>query len=446
MTVRNVVPSTDNAQDLGKTDARWQDVYLAGDITDGTNAASAAEIVSGLSDSRTPTAHKTTHATGGADALSASDIGAEEAGAAATVAGNLTSHTENTSNPHSVTYTQAGAPALAHGHGGTSDGSKLSQANTHESADTDSATSALHHTIGTGANNAAAGNHTHSGLVPSGGTDGQVLAKASNDDYDTEWAICGGGDMLSGLVNAEVTIDSAATMTVGKMHLVTDSGTPVNYTLTLPAVSGNTGKFIGIRVSAAATKLFTVDGDGSEVIWTIGGAVANRIYVAGESAVFLCDGTRWQVIHETLRMLSFHAHQTNAQSISASTATKVTLDTERFDIGGCFDSTTNNRFTPTAPGIYSFGCAVSIASISADKNVWCGIRINGSTTYWSQAQSISVNGMNPSAAGSLLFALNGTSDYVDLVVYHSDTGAKNTMVDTGQRCWLFGHRVCRETS
>jgi hypothetical protein len=38
---------------------------------------------------------------------------------------------------------------------------KLAQANTHESADTDTATSSLHHTIGTGANQAAAGNHTH---------------------------------------------------------------------------------------------------------------------------------------------------------------------------------------------------------------------------------------------------------------------------------------------
>ncbi|MEE4238747.1 MAG: hypothetical protein V2I51_18655 [Anderseniella sp.] len=41
---------------------------------------------------------------------------------------------------------------------------KLSQANTHESADTDTATTALHHTIGTGANQAAAGNHTHAQL------------------------------------------------------------------------------------------------------------------------------------------------------------------------------------------------------------------------------------------------------------------------------------------
>jgi hypothetical protein len=40
-------------------------------------------------------------------------------------------------------------------------GNKLAQANTHETADTDSATSSLHHTIGTSATQAAAGNHAH---------------------------------------------------------------------------------------------------------------------------------------------------------------------------------------------------------------------------------------------------------------------------------------------
>lgn len=37
----------------------------------------------------------------------------------------------------------------------------LAQSNTHASADTDSSTAALHHTLGTGANQAAAGNHSH---------------------------------------------------------------------------------------------------------------------------------------------------------------------------------------------------------------------------------------------------------------------------------------------
>lgn len=57
---------------------------------------------------------------------------------------------------------QAEATYLTHAHDGTArNGSKLVQANTHQSPDTDTATTALHHTIGTGANQGAAGNHTH---------------------------------------------------------------------------------------------------------------------------------------------------------------------------------------------------------------------------------------------------------------------------------------------
>ena len=61
---------------------------------------------------------------------------------------------------------QAEATFLNHSHNGTTrNGPKLTQANTHQSADTDTATSALHHTIGTGANQGAAGNHTHGSTV-----------------------------------------------------------------------------------------------------------------------------------------------------------------------------------------------------------------------------------------------------------------------------------------
>ncbi|HEY6019035.1 MAG TPA: hypothetical protein VIY48_03820 [Candidatus Paceibacterota bacterium] len=58
---------------------------------------------------------------------------------------------------------QAEATLLVHTHDGATarHGSKLTQANTHQSVDTDSGATAIHHTIGTGANQGAAGNHTH---------------------------------------------------------------------------------------------------------------------------------------------------------------------------------------------------------------------------------------------------------------------------------------------
>lgn len=60
---------------------------------------------------------------------------------------------------------QTHAAQRTHDHSGSGSdptrGVKLAQANTHQSADTDTATTAIHHTLGKGANQAAAGNHTH---------------------------------------------------------------------------------------------------------------------------------------------------------------------------------------------------------------------------------------------------------------------------------------------
>lgn len=58
---------------------------------------------------------------------------------------------------------QANAALKTHDHSGTGarPTPKLIQDNTHESPDTDSSPTALHHTLGTGPNQAARGNHTH---------------------------------------------------------------------------------------------------------------------------------------------------------------------------------------------------------------------------------------------------------------------------------------------
>lgn len=58
---------------------------------------------------------------------------------------------------------QEHVPLLTHDHSGTGSRAtgKLRQENTHEQADTDSSPTAIHHTLGKGANQAAPGNHTH---------------------------------------------------------------------------------------------------------------------------------------------------------------------------------------------------------------------------------------------------------------------------------------------
>lgn len=62
---------------------------------------------------------------------------------------------------------------------------QLTQANTHQSPDTDSATSALHHTLGSGANQAAAGNHSHVGGGGGGGTWTATVVKTTDEDVES---------------------------------------------------------------------------------------------------------------------------------------------------------------------------------------------------------------------------------------------------------------------
>lgn len=92
-------------------------------------------------------------------------------------------------------------------------GNKLAQANTHESPDTDSATSALHHTLGTGANQAAAGNHTHA----------QLHDAATVLDTDTiDFGIS--GQQITGSVRLQMSVTSDAS----GVRLSGDSASPGN--------------------------------------------------------------------------------------------------------------------------------------------------------------------------------------------------------------------------
>lgn len=72
-----------------------------------------------------------------------------------------------------VTALQENAAKANHNHSGSASnpaaGPRLSQANTHENADTDDGFTSIHHTLGTGAFQAAPGDHTHDFNDPNSG-------------------------------------------------------------------------------------------------------------------------------------------------------------------------------------------------------------------------------------------------------------------------------------
>jgi len=190
------------------------------------------------------------------------------------------------------------------------------------------------------------------------GTDGQVLSADSTEALGVAWVDSGGQfDLLSDLVSTEVSVTGATTATISRMHVCTDSGSPADYTLTLPAAAtAGAGSLIGIRVSDAMTKLVTIDGNSTEEI----DGETTRVMWSGESAVLLCDGTGWsKIAGKTIPMVAVLSETASAQAIADSTYVQLTFSSSPIDVGGMAD-TANNRITIRRGGNYRLATRVSI--------------------------------------------------------------------------------------
>jgi hypothetical protein len=113
---------------------------------------------------------------------------------------------------------------------------------------------------------------------------------------------------------------------------------------------------------------------------------------------------------------AFSAYQSSAQTIPATTWTKISLQTKQFDTNTNFDATTNYRFTPTVAGYYFMNGCVAPTGTSAA--LISAIYKNGSEAKQGSANAppaaISAN----SIVSGLIY-LNGSTDYVELWIYMS---------------------------
>jgi len=155
-----------------------------------------------------------------------------------------------------------------------------------------------------------------------------------------------------------VSVTTTATLTIGKHHVC--SGTTADYTITLPAVSGNEGRLISVEMSGALTKLVTVDGNASE---TIDGATT-RIMWASETAILLCDGTQWtKVAGKSIPMQGYLYANSFTQLFAAATATKLQLAS--FSGNPFLNDAANYQIKIPRVGRYSLSYSIHYSSTNA---------------------------------------------------------------------------------
>ena len=130
---------------------------------------------------------------------------------------------------------------------------------------------------------------------------------------------------------------------------------------------------------------------------------------------------------------AFEATISSTQAVTLNAITKVQLNTESFDIGSCFDSSTNYRFTPNVAGKYFIYGQIYFYNTAGANTVQRGdarIYKNGSA-HRSQLSGVSDypdSTFNEAAAtATAIIDFNGTTDYIELFVYAAGSSGTPTL-------------------
>ena len=112
---------------------------------------------------------------------------------------------------------------------------------------------------------------------------------------------------------------------------------------------------------------------------------------------------------------------------TSATMTKVQINAEVFDTDGCYDHTTNYRFTPTTAGKYlMYGQVFASTGTNNMYNHGSAFFKNGSIYRQSYVDLYASTGNGASEFFSCVIDLNGSTDYVEMYVRTIDTSGNPT--------------------
>lgn len=139
----------------------------------------------------------------------------------------------------------------------------------------------------------------------------------------------------------------------------------------------------------------------------------------------------------TPTQVGFMAYIPTNQSIPNNTETKIDLNTESYDIGSVFNTSTAT-FTAPVAGRYLVIGAVSMAGA---EQIHCGLWVNGTNdnptpglpSGYLQMSDLAIADSTQQAIVNMRILNLSANDYVNLYTYHNSGGSKNAV---GQRCFL----------
>jgi hypothetical protein len=149
-------------------------------------------------------------------------------------------------------------------------------------------------------------------------------------------------------------------------------------------------------------------------ITTSSGSGTITIGQSGET-VDMANGTI--TLNSTMKNTpAFHAYLGADQDISDNTRTKITMNNETYDSDGCYDHSTNYRFTPTTAGKYFVYTSQMLSSTTNTdlKEDQAFIYKNGSEIgqgYFNHGASYDQRIDQPTV--SITVDMNGTTDYLE---------------------------------
>ena len=123
---------------------------------------------------------------------------------------------------------------------------------------------------------------------------------------------------------------------------------------------------------------------------------------------------------------AFQVKLGNEPAVPTSTWTKVPCSVETYDVGGCYDNSTNFRFTPTTAGKYVFYVQVGFNALADGKYLYAAVRKNGSTIF-GDGNAINHTGHAGGLASryTITAEANGSSDYFEAYGFHNHGSDRN---------------------